>query len=393
VDTRLHPRGVTEILLAALTEAPIVVLTGPRQSGKSTLVRDMLGQHRPARYVTLDDLTLLEAASVDPQAFVAGLGDGPVVIDEVQLAPNLFRVIKAAVDRDRRHGRFLLTGSADPLLMPVASETLAGRARTVALWPLSQGEIADTAETSIEQLFADGPLRHESTTLERSELISRIVTGGFPEALSFDREDARARWMADYLVRIVERDVPRIADIADRLAVPRLLRVLAARSMQLINVSEIGRMTEIKRATLDRYIALLVASYLVTLLPAWSSGIARRESKRPKPLLADSGLLCHLLRVDKQRLMDNPNALGQILESFVAAELLRQSEWAPGQVRLSHFRTDVAEVDIVLEDAAGRIVGVEVKASSSPTASDFSGLRALAEAAGARFHRGIVLLT
>ncbi len=389
----LHARGVTETLLAALGEAPVVVVTGPRQSGKSTLVRDMLAQYRPARYVTLDDLTMLEAARTDPLGFIAGLGDGPVVIDEAQLAPNLSRVIKASVDRDRRPGRFLLTGSADPLLMPMSSETLAGRARTVALWPLSQGEMADSAETSLEQLFANEPLTVTAGGEERRALISRIVAGGFPEAVSFDGSEARARWMEDYLVRIVERDVPRMTDIADRLAVPRLLRVLAARSMRLLNLSEVGRLTEIKRATLDRYVALLAATFLVTLVPAWSSDVARRESKRPKPLLADSGLLCHLLRVDEQRLMDDPNTLGPVLESFVAAELLRQSGWSAGQVRLSHFRTSVAEVDIVLEDASGRLVGVEVKASSSPTSPDFSGLRALAESAGSRFHRGIVLHT
>lgn len=393
MSAQLHPRGAAETVSQVLTEAPVVVVAGPRQSGKSTLVRDVLAASRPARYVTLDDLTMLEAALTDPEAFLFGLGEGSVTIDEVQLAPKLFRAIKAVVDRDRTPGRFLLTGSADPSLMPVSSETLAGRVRTVPLWPLSQGEAHNRPEDSLARLFADDPLPQLESTDSREVLISRIVAGGFPEALSLRGPDARTRWMEEYLLRIVERDVPRLADIADRLAIPRLLRVLASRSMRLVNLSEVGRITEIKRATLDRYVALLVASYLVALVPAWSNDVARRATKQPKPLLTDTGLLCHLMRVDERRLLDDPDMLGPVLESFVANELLRQVAWTPGSVRLHHFRTDTAEVDIVLEDAAGRIVGIEVKSSRTPQASDFTGLRLLKEVVGDRFCRGIVLHT
>ncbi len=389
----LHPRGITEVLLTALSEAPVVALTGPRQTGKSTLVRDMLAQAHPARYITLDDFTILEAATVDPKGFIEGIESEPVIIDEAQLAPGLFRAIKAAVDVDRGSGRFLLTGSADPMLMPRSSETLAGRARTVSLWPLSQGELTDLPENSLATLFLEGPLTLRGERESRSKLIARIEVGGYPEVTALADAAVRSRWLEDYLVRIVERDVPRISDIADRLAIPRLLRTLAGRSMRLVNLSEIGRLTEIKRATLDRYLALLVATHVLTLLPAWSSDMARRASKRPKPLLTDSGLLCHLLRVDAGRLLEEPDALGHVLESFVAAELLKQASWSPGLIQLSHYRTDVAEVDIVLEDARGAVVGVEVKASSTISSSDFAGLHALRDAAGVRFRRGVVLYT
>jgi predicted AAA+ superfamily ATPase len=229
--------------------------------------------------------------------------------------------------------------------------------------------------------------------VDRSELVERIVRGGFPEAVSLDPGGPRERWMTDYIVRIVERDVPRIAEIADRLAVPRLLRALGARSMRLLNLSEIGRLTEIKRATLDRYVALLVASFLVRLIPAWSYDTARRSIKRPKPVLADTGLLCHLLRVDAQRLIEDPNLVGPLLESFVANEFMRQATWCSGHIELLHYGTATDEVDLVLEDSRGRLVGIEVKATTSPTMADFSGLRALADAAGGAFHRGVLLHT
>lgn len=393
METVLHPRGITDALLATLTEAPVVALTGPRQSGKSTLVRDMIADRHPAAYVTLDDFAMLESALADPQGFVNALGDGPVIIDEVQLAPDLFRAIKLSVDRDRRPGRFLLTGSADPLLMPKSSESLAGRVRTLTLWPLTQGEIAGTPECFIGTLFSEAQPSGAGESMSRDELVRRIVRGGFPEAVALGFPEARARWMEDYLVRIVERDVPRLSDVADRLAIPRLLRVLAARSMQLLNLSEVGRSTEIRRATLDRYVGLLVASFMLTLLPAWSDDVARQVSKRPKPLIADSGLMCHLLRADAARLLADGDALGPVLEAFVAIELMRQASWSPGRPRLMHFRTSTREVDLVIEDASGRLVGVEVKASASPSSFDFAGLRALAHATGARFHRGILLHT
>ena len=394
MDTRLMNRGVEDLLLAMLSEAPVVHVAGPRQSGKSTLVRDLIADRFPARYITLDDALVLDAVRSDPQGFVSSLSDSPAIIDEVQLAPELFRAIKLSVDRDRSSGRFLLTGSADPAFSPQLGESLAGRMRGLVLWPLEQGELAGRAGTFLSRAFAAGAgFEATSSDVSRAELLARIVTGGFPEVHTLPSAEARARWMTDYVQRIVERDVPRLAEIADRLAVPRLLRLLAARSMQLLNLSEVGRLAEVKRATLDRYVALLEAAYLVRLVPAWSGDIARELSKRPKPLLTDTGLACHVLGADEVRLADDPGLLGPLLEGFVACELLRQSAFAGRQVRLCHFRTQSAEVDLVLEDAAGRLVGIEVKASATPTSADFSGLRSFADAVGTRFVRGIVLHT
>lgn len=382
------------MLLDMLGEAPVTVVSGPRQAGKSTLVRELIVDRHAATYHTLDDITLLGAARSDPQGFVEGLGTGPVIIDEVQLAPDLFRAIKLSVDRDRRPGRFLLTGSSDPALLPQMADSLAGRMRALTLWPLTQGEIGGIPESFIDAVFdVDRPFKVLSAASDRSDLLARIVRGGFPEPVRLDVGAPRERWMTDYLARMVERDVPRLSEIADRLAMPRILAVLAARTMQLLNLSEVGRLTETKRATLDRYVALLHAAYLIRLIPAWSGDVSRQMGKRPKPIITDSGLASHLVGAAPDKLKGDPRLLGSLLEGFVATELLRQSSFCATPMRISHFRTDISEVDLVLEDAAGRLVGIEVKATATPISGDFSGLRQFERLVGDRFVRGVLLHT
>ena len=377
-----------------LGEAPVVVVSGPRQAGKSTLVSKLIGGSHEASYCTLDDMTLLDAATRDPQGFVQGLGQGPVIIDEVQMAPDLFRAIKLSVDCDRRPGRFLLTGSSDPSLMPQVADSLAGRMRALTLWPFSEGEIGGVSSSFIDKVFCAADPFHVGTAgVSREDLLARVVRGGFPEPVSLKSGAARERWMTDYVARMVERDVPRMSEIADRLAIPRILKVLAGRTMQLLNLSEVSRLTETKRATLDRYVALLHAAYLVRLIPAWSGDISRQVAKRPKPVITDSGLACHLIGAAHGRLLADPRFLGSMLEGFVATELLRQSSFSSTSAAISHFRTDVTEVDIVLEDRAGRLVGIEVKATATPTSGDLGGLRQFAQLVGGRFLRGVLLHT
>jgi len=387
----MHRRNVETSLLAALSDTPVVLLKGARQAGKSTLVRDLLAERHSATYLTLDDAAVLSAASADPAGFIDGLG-GSVVIDEVQRVPELFLAIKAAVDRDRRPGRFLLTGSADVMLLPRVADALVGRVEPLTLWPLSQGELAGMRETFVDAVLSPALDVSSPASEGRLDLLDRIVSGGFPEAVARKSEARRRAWFGSYLTTVLQRDVRDLAQIEGLTALPRLLSLVAARSGSLLNASELSRTSGLPNTTLRRYLVLFETAFLVHLLPAWAAGLESRLVKSPRVHLCDSGLACHLMGVDPQRLRDDPNLVVPLLEGFVTMELRKQSGWSRAHVSLYHFRTHAGqEVDLVMESDDGAVVGIEVKAASTVGARDFKGLRALQEVAGARFRRGIVL--
>ncbi|MFZ4575225.1 MAG: ATP-binding protein [Phycisphaerales bacterium] len=384
-------RNIEPQLRAALADTPVVLIHGARQTGKTTLARSVAHHSQPRRYLTLDDATTLAAATSDPTGFLASL-EGPIVIDEVQRAADLFRAIKADVDRNRKPGRFLLTGSANVLLLPKLSESLAGRIEIITLWPLSQGEIDAHPEKFIDAVFA--PKLPAITRLAKSspDLLTRILRGGYPEPLSRKDDARRSAWYASYITTILQRDVRDLSNIEGLSDLPRLLSLLASRTSGLLNFSDLARSLSLPQTTLKRYFALLEATFLVVSIPAWSSNQGLRLSKSPKIMLADTGLACHLLGADKARLAADGHAKGTLLENFVAMELLKQSGWSRTRTTLHHFRTtNGREVDLVLEDPAGRLVGIEIKSAATVTNDDFKGLRALQEAAGPKFHRGIIL--
>jgi hypothetical protein len=384
-------RNITPLLKAALADTPVVLLTGARQTGKSTLVQDIAATTHPAHYLTFDDAGVLAAAQADPAGFLAGIDDA-VVLDEVQRAPELFLALKAAVDRDRRPGRFLLTGSANVLLLPRLAETLVGRMEVLTLWPFSQGEIAGVAEGFVDAVFADTLPRLSVVQEEWTELLTRMLRGGYPEVVERSTEDRRAAWFGSYITTLLQRDVRDLAHIEGLTAVPRLLALLAARVTALLNFSELSRSIAMPQSTLKRYLALLETTFLFQPLPAWSSNLGKRLVKAPKVILSDTGLIAALLALNAERLTTDRGLAGPLLENFVVMELRKQASWSRTRPQLFHYRTQTGqEVDVVLEDAAGRLVGVEVKASATISAADFKGLHALAEATGRRFHRGIVL--
>ncbi len=374
---------------AALGDTPVVLLHGARQVGKSTLARgaELLsgGAHR---YITLDDAAALSAATNDPGGFIDGL-DGPVVIDEVQRAPELFRAIKAAVDRKRTAGRFLLTGSANVMLLPRVSESLAGRIEIITLWPLSQGEMEGRRESFIDAAFAKKMPAFSAKG--ESDLMERVLRGGYPEPAA-RLEARRAAWFSSYVTTILLRDVREIANIEGLTNLPRMLSLVASRSAGLLNHADLSRSLETPLTTLRRYMTLLEATFLVAPLPAWSTNLGLRLTKSPKMHLVDTGLAAHLMGVTRDSLASNPNPYGPLVESFVVNELRKSAGWSEERVSFFHFRTLAGrEVDVVMENAAGEVVGVEVKAGATVGADDFKGLRALEEIARKKFRRGIVV--
>lgn len=376
----MTPRHLTPEIREALADTPVVLLGGARQVGKSTLAQRLaaegFGGADAARYLTLDDATVLAAAQADPDAFVRSLG-GPAVIDEVQRAPGLFRAVKAVVDEDRRPGRLLLTGSADVLLLPSVSESLAGRMEALTLWPFSQGELEGSREGFVDALFADElPDAVGGDAVGPADLWGRVVRGGYPEALARASAKRRARWYESYVTTILQRDVRDLANVEGLTQMPRLLQLLAARTGALMNYSEASRSAGIPNTTLKRYLALLEATFLVRELPAWAANLSKRLVKSPKGLVTDTGLAAELVGAREEGGGPAEAARGGLVETFVAMELEKQRAWASRRVTLHHFRTGSGrEVDVVVEDAAGALVGVEVKAASSVGGGDFGGLR------------------
>lgn len=384
------PRNLTAALQEAMADRPVVLLNGARQVGKSTLAQSLLDGHA-AGYLTLDDATVLAAATRDPSGFLNGLA-GPVVLDEVQRAPQLFPALKMAVDRDRTPGRFLLTGSADIFLLPALSESLAGRMEILTLWPLSQGEIEGVVEGFVDALFSASFRPPALETTDRTDVLRRVVQGGYPEARTRTSEARRRAWFGSYTTTILQRDVRDLSSIENLTALPRLLSLLAARTATLLNYSELSRSSGIAVSTLKRYFTLLEATFLTQTLPAWSGNLSKRLVKSPKILLVDSGLSCSLLGINESRLEEDPRLLGPLLESFVLMEIRKQVGWSRTIPSLCHYRTQTGqEVDLVLEDASGRIVGVEIKAGASVQERDVRALHELSDALGKRFVRGVVL--
>jgi predicted AAA+ superfamily ATPase len=371
----------------AMTDTPVILVVGPRQSGKSTLVQSIADD---AAYVTFDDAPTRAAAMDDVTGFLRGL-PSPAIIDEVQRVPDVFLAIKAEVDRQRTPGRFILTGSADVMLLPRIAESLAGRMETHTLWPLSQGELAGLRERFIDVLFDPSPLPRLAASLSRDEIFQRARSGGYPEVLQRASPERRRSWFRGYTTSMVQREVQEIAAVEGLSDIPRLLQLSATRVGSLVNFTTISRDIGIPLTTVRRYEALLRATYMVSELPAWSNNVGRRVIHTPKLYLCDSGLLSYLRGGVPDPPFHDPDA-GPLLENFVLMEIRKQAGWSTNDIGIYFYRNHAnQEVDIVLEHHDGRIVGIEVKAATAIQARDWRGLNVLREQAGERFVRGIVL--
>ncbi len=387
---RIIPRLVQARLQEALEDSPVVLIHGPRQCGKTTLAQ-RVGRKLGYTYFNLDEDVSRVAAEVDPVGFAADL-PARVVLDEVQRVPSLFTALKVEVDRNRTPGRFLLTGSANVLLVPQLADSLAGRMEILRLFPFAQCEIEKTNTRFLGALF-DGSFK----TRRRGErlgrlLAERVVAGGYPAALARNVARRRAAWYRDYIETMVQRDVRSLARIASIDTLPRLLALAAGQTARLLNVADLAGPFQLSRPTIRDYVTLLEQVFLIEELPPWHSNRLSRLVKKPKLHMGDTGLAAALLGVDAAALYEDRETYGRLLETFVFCELRRLASGYEDDIRFHHFRTkDGYEVDVVLDCAGRRLAGIEVKASSTVTPADFRGLRKLAGAAGKRFTCGVVL--
>lgn len=385
---RSFPRFLAPRLREALRDTPAVLVHGPRQSGKTTLARTV-GEARGYRYVSFDDDAIRAAAKADPIGFVARL-PAKSILDEVQRVPEIFTALKSAIDRRRTAGRFILTGSANVLLIPELADSLAGRMGILRLHPLSQCEIAGSRPRFLDRLlhgqFATvlcGPLGRD--------LARRIADGGYPAALARRAPARRRAWYRDYIETQIQRDIRDLSRLRSLDTLPKLLRLAATHTARLINVAELAAPFELTRQTIHEHITLLERLFLVERLPPWHTNQLSRLVKRPKLHVGDTGVACALMGLDAARLDADRPTLGCLLETFVLQELRRQAGWRPDPIDFFHFRDrDDFEVDIVIE-AEGVVCGVEVKAAATVHESDLRGLRKLQSAADGRFGAGVVL--
>ncbi|MDD5091225.1 MAG: ATP-binding protein [Candidatus Wallbacteria bacterium] len=389
----MYQRHITSRLFEALQDTPVVALHGARQTGKSTLAGNLACGAYQAQYFTMDDIGTLSAARQDPAGFLSGIS-GPVILDEIQRAPELLLAIKAEVDHNRAPGRFLLTGSAHVLNLPRIADTLAGRMETLVLMPLSQGEISGTREGFIDALFDEKlPTVPFTGTEIRDQLLERIVTGGYPEVITRKMPDRRKAWFDSYLNAVLYRDLRDISNISGLAEIPRLAAVMAGRAGGVINYADLARDSGLNQMTLKRYFSLLQCTFIVRTVSPWFTSRIKRVIKAPKLYFGDTGLLSHLLGVHSSASARDSKSLGAMFENFVALELIKQIPWSVIKPELFHFRNHAGhEVDFLLETPGGeKYAGIEVKAGATVGQDDFKGLRILSETLGKCFVRGVVL--
>lgn len=389
--TSAIPRNARALAEEILSDTPVLTVSGARQVGKSTLVAQLL-QNRSYRLLNLDNAATLQAAQTDPDGFVRQFPEGVVAIDEIQRVPALLRAIKAALDEDRRPGRFIVTGSSNLMNLKGAEESLAGRAETLRLRGFSRGERKGITEDFAANAWNPHP-QLPASDFERIDYLRMITESSFPE-IAEATPRRRDRWVQAYVERVLTKDATDLYGIQypDRLRV--LLGKIASQGASEFVAAHIGRELNIPERSVPGYLDALKNVFLIDVLPAWGTNLTRRVISKPKVFLQDPATAASLVGVDAASLemQISSSFTGGLLESFVATELLKQQEWSAVPFKLFHFRDSTGkEVDLVMESHNREVVGVEVKAAVSLQSKDFSGLRHLQKLAGERFICGILL--
>lgn len=385
-----YPRFADSRLQEALEDSPVVLIHGPRQCGKTTLAQ-AAGKIHGHPYISFDDDNQRQAAEADPVGFVQALPD-KVILDEVQRVPQLFTSIKAAVDKQRQPGRFMLTGSANVLLLPSLADSLAGRMEVVRLRPLARCELAGKEPDFLQCLFQAAPGKITGQPARLGESLADILCqGGYPAAIARRTEKRRANWYRDYSQALIQRDIQDLANIRNLGSLPKLLTLAAGQTARLFNASELAAPFSLSRPTIREYLTLLEQIFLIEQLEPWHDNRLSRLVKTPKLQLVDTGLACALLGVNSDALWQDKALLGQLLETFVYQELRKQADWQEQELHFCHYRDkDKVEVDIIIEQGR-QLAGIEIKATATVTQRDFRGLKKLRDAAGKRFAAGVLL--
>jgi predicted AAA+ superfamily ATPase len=382
-------RNIKENIEKAILRSPVIFLTGPRQSGKTVLVKE-IAKEKNYSYVTFDDISVLTLAKKNPIGFINDLKK-PVILDEVQRASGLFLSIKKDIDENRVPGRYVLTGSANPLLIPALGDSLAGRMEIFYLYPFSQGELLNKKEIFIDYIFSNKIQDLAPKIINKENLFKKILKGGFPTIQTMN-DEGRDAWFAGYVTNLIERDIKDLSQITDLVDFPKLLNILATRISGLVNFSDLGRESSLVTTTLRRYLALLQTLYIIQFNNPWSSNINLRFVKAQKLYFSDTGLLSYVLGLSGEKMLKDSSISGKIFENFIVTELRKQATWSKERVSIYHFREHSGgEVDIVLENSKSKIIAIEAKNTETVRPDDFNGLKLLQEKVKTKFVTGIII--
>jgi len=391
-------RLLEETVKDTVKTRPVVYVNGTRQCGKSTLTQN-ISIGKKMNYITFDNPAHLVFAKNDPAGFLQQLPKNMLnVIDEIQLAPELFRFLKIAIDEnrlaDKNRALYVLTGSANIFALPKLADALVGRLSVLTLYPFSISEIKKTDVNFLKKLWNDD-LKPQKYT--RANIVNIISNATFPE-IALDKKKDRYQWFNDYLTTLLQRDVRSLADIKNPDYIYQLLVSFSQRAGGLLNNNNIMKGTGLDAKTYEKYKALCNNTFLTFEIPSWSrpNKLNKRFVRQKKMFFTDTCLLCHIMQRDIEEIYKNDKTtMGHVFENFIATEIMKAAKSA-GSFSVSHFnpvQNQGKEVDFVIESPDGKIIGIEVKLDGTINEKDWANMNVLSETVGNRFLKGVIIYT